>query len=235
MSTAPQVTPDPSKPIEIELGNGMVIKGANLEEAIQNAKKIVTDNVTAYRTEREKREQAESEAQALRSQLDTRRAPEPANGFNTQRYWQLFNEDPIAAQNYMDQARFGVQDPVASFNQMRQAVDNFTQQSVAAAFTAQHAADFPPASAPVLRQRVEDLVFNEGFRLSLDTLNYAYNQLVADGSITPLETAPEPEPTTPNPSLTGSSGQVSDSEISRAEQMSDEDLRKYLRSKGMNV
>ena len=232
MSTA-TVTPQPGQPIEIKLGDGSVIKGANLEEAIQNAAKRVEDNVTAYRSEKQKREEAEAEAARLRHELEAKTPPTQTDGFAKDRYYQLLNEDPIAAQNYMDQHRFGVNDPVAAFNGMRQSVDAIQQQAVAAAFSAIHSDDFPatPEAARALTQRTEQLV-GQGFRYGIETVNYAYDQLVREGTIKPLEKVDD-APLTPNPSLTGTTGNAMPDDVARAEQMSDADLEKLLRSRGV--
>lgn len=232
MSTA-TVTPQPGTPIEIKLGDGSVIKGANLEEAIQNAAKRVEDNVSAYRTEKQKREEAEAEASRLRTELESKTPQTTGDGFQKDRYYQLLNEDPIAAQNYVDQYRFGVQDPVAAFNGMRQSVDAIQQQAVAAAFSAIHAEDFPatPEAARELTRRTEQLV-NQGFRYGIETVNYAYDQLVKEGTIKPLEQE-EDAPNPPNPSLSGASGTAVPDDVARAESLSDADLEKLLRSRGV--
>lgn len=232
MSTA-SVIPE-VKPIEIKLGDGSVIKGANMEEAIQNAVKRVEDNVTAYKTEKQKREEAEAEAARLRGELDAKVTPhDDGKGFAKDRYYQLLNDDPLAAQNYLDQYRFGVPDPVAAFNGMRVAVDAIQQQAVAAAFSAVHADDFPATAeaAKALTQRTEQLV-RQGFPYNLDTVNYAYSQVVGEGLIKPLERTEETRET-PNPSLTGSGGGQLPDDIARADQMSDADLEKLLRSRGV--
>lgn len=232
MSTS-TVTPQPGTPIEIKLGDGSVIKGSNLEEAIQNAVKRVEDNVSAYKTERQKREEAEMEAARLRGELEARTPPASSDAFAKDRYYQLLNEDPIAAQNYLDQYRFGVQDPVAAFNGMRQSVDAIQQQAVAAAFSAIHADDFPatPDAASALTRRTEQLV-GQGFRYGIETVNYAYDQLVREGTIKPLEKADE-VPNTPNPSLSGATGNAIPDDVARAESMSDADLEKMLRARGV--
>lgn len=233
MSTA-SVTPAPGTPIEIKLGDGSVIKGANLEEAIQNAAKRVEDNVSAYKTEKARREELEAEAARLRGELEAKNNPAPANGaFSKDRYYQMLNDDPIAAQNYMDQHRFGVPDPVAAFNGMRYSVDAIQQQSVAAAFSAIHSEDFPatPEAAKALTTRTEQLV-RQGFPYNLDTVNYAYSQAIAEGTIKPLERVDDTAER-PNPSLSGASGGQVPDDVARAEQMSDADLEKLLRSRGV--
>lgn len=232
MSTA-QVTPE-SKPVELTLGDGSVVKGANLEEAFNNLKTMKENASGEIRRQKEELQRLQQERDSLALQAQKRPEPEPTNGFSKERYYQLLNDDPIAAQNYMDQVRFGTQDPVGAFNQMRQNIEMFSQQSVIASFHAQHP-DFPgtPDAARSLTQRWDALI-GSGFPTNVDTLNYAYSQALADGSIKPLETKEPEETLSPNPSLTGAGG-VTDNEINRAEQMSDEDLRKFLRSKGMSV
>ena len=52
--------------------------GATLEEAMQNAVKRVEDNVTAYKTEKSRREELAQEVEQLRSQVAAQKQPTPA-------------------------------------------------------------------------------------------------------------------------------------------------------------
>lgn len=240
MSTTP-TTPDPSRPIEIELGNGMVIKGSNFEEAIQNAKKIVTDNVTAYRTEKEKREQAEAEAERLRQEAEQRQnvieqasTPRQNAGFDSERYYQLLNDDPMAAQNYMDQVRFGVADPVRAFHAMREESWANVQQNVTTAFIANHP-EWNPADTQALSGRVQALL-EYGLPFNAATMHYAFEAMKQDGSAHPVELQPEPGRELPdpplNPSLNGGSGSAGFGSVD-PDNLSDADLARLLRSRGM--
>lgn len=226
----PSVTPAVT-PVEIKLGDGSVIKGATYEEAIQVAVKRVEDNQAAYREQKKRADEAEAEAARLRDS-QAKPAVQETGAFQREKYYQMLNDDPVAAQNYIDQHRFGTADPVGDFNRMRAQIDDFNQQAVVASFTAQHA-DFPggPDAARNLTDRFNQLRAS-GFPFTVDTLNYAYSQALADGSIKPLEANAE-EREIPNPSLTGSSGGQMPDDIARADQMSDADLEKLLRSRGV--
>lgn len=233
MSTS-AVTP---QELEFKLGDGSVVKAASIEEAFKTVAKMKEDTAAELRRVRE-------EAQSYRSQVDDFTAREQAarqaasgntKEFNRDHYYQLLNQDPIEAQNYIDRHRFGVDNPVESFNYMRQSVDSLTQQTVAASFLQQHADDFPAGDAEAakrLTERVTNLT-NEGMPFNVRTLNLAYSELIQEGTIKPVEKTQD-EVIVPNPSLTGGSSQAaSQAELSKIENMSDKDLEALLRSKGL--
>ncbi len=146
------------------------------------------------------------------------------------------NSDPVAAQNYLDAFRFGLPDPSqvpAHFQRMNAEIEKNRGDSLGMQFIQQHYQDFPasPESAQVLADRVKQLN-EQGHPFTLDTMNLAYSQLVDSGKITPLEQKAAEE-NEPNPSLSGAGAAIADAEIQKAETMSDDDLRKYLISKGM--
>ena len=224
------------KPIEVVLGDGSVIRGASVEEAMQNAAKRVEDNQAAYREQKQRATELEAENARLREEVEQRQQviaqqPTPANGaFDTERYYQLLNEDPIGAQNYVDQYRFGVSDPVAAFNSMREESWAVVQQNVASAFIATHP-EWNPADTSALSGRVKACL-QYGMPFNATTLEYAYESLKQDGGANPIDlTPPEPEPTPP-PTLTGSSASSGFADVN-PEQLSDSELEKFIRSRGM--
>lgn len=236
MSTAP-VTSD--SPVEVKLGDGSVVKGANLDEAFKNLATMKENASAAIKRTSDELEAERQRAAGLAAEVERLKHPQPVNDgkFNNSKYWELMNADPIAAQNYLDQARFGFESPdqvVPAFNQMRTQVDNMTQSSVAASFLAQHVDDFPAnaEAAKVLNSRVTDLVSRSGFNFDVHTLNFAYNQLVDEGQIKPLEKNTAPDEI-PNPSLGGTGSTSIPNEVTKADGMSDKDLEALLRSKGM--
>lgn len=233
-------TQAPDKPVEITLGDGSVVKGANMDEAFKNLAAMKENASLAVKTMRDDLEKERLQREALSAEVERlKNPPKPTNGneFNREHYYKLLNEDPIGAQDYVDRYRWDM-DPVQvrqQFMEMRQRVDNITQQTVAASFLQMHADDFPPdpAAARTLTQRVSDLVTKSGFAFSTDTLNYAYGQLVDEGSIKPNEQQTVVQEDTANPSLSGTGSAIADTEITKAEKMSDKELEAHLRSKGM--
>lgn len=223
------------KPIRVELGDGSVVEGANLEEAFKNLQTMKVNASNAILTERQKREQAEQEAQRFKQEAERLKAPKQTNGFNNDHYYKLLNEDPIEAQNYIDRYRFGVENPVEAFNYMRQAVDEVKQQSVGAQFLQQHAEDFPATqeAAKLLRQKTEELI-KEGHPFGLRTLNLAYDDLVDSGALKPMEKKKDDATVIP-PSLTGAGGATTDITESQAEKMSDAELLAAMKKAGMTV
>jgi hypothetical protein len=248
--------------VEVRLGDGSIVKGATMDEAFANLSKMKVDTNAALmesreslRLEKEEKERLAQEKTALEEQLRAaKEPPKPApqtdgKGFNRDTYFAMLGEDPMKAQDYVDSFRFGIESPDKvrdTFNTMRQTIDNvsqrvdgFTQQSVTAAFLAQHP-DYPqgdPEAAKILTNRVAELT-QAGFPYNPDTIEFAYMQMVGQEKIKPLElTQDDQQQATPqdapNPSLTGAGAGVLDTEAQKAEQMSDADLLKLLQSKGM--
>src|SRR5215469_9717447 len=108
--------------IELKLDNGMVIKGENAEEALKSAAKIIEDNVKYSRETKAQLEQLQQQFNAVQQQVQAQKPKEEShNGFAKDKYYQLLNEDPLEAQNYLDAYRFGIADPdqvPQRFNQM---------------------------------------------------------------------------------------------------------------------
>jgi hypothetical protein len=225
--------------IEIKLKTGEVIKAPNAEEAFKIAVKMAEDTKDVYKTEKEARERLEAQVADLSSRVQQQQTkPKGDNGFDQQEYYRLLNQDAIAAANYVDAHRFGLSDPAQvpqRFAYIGQKIDELDGNMLAGSFLQQHAEDFPatPDSARALRERVQAFASN-GYPTTIDTLNMAYNQLIEEGKIKPNEPQREEQRDEPNPSLVGA-GQhdIPESEVKKAETMSDKDLEAYLRSKGM--
>lgn len=208
-----------------------------------NLQKMYLDTTSWAKEQKQKAQDAEAEAERLRAEVEQRQGTiqqaetHQNSGFDSERYYQLLNEDPLAAQNYMDQIRFGVQDPVGAFNQMRQSADSaqfvaHTQLGYQASqtFLARHD-DFPdaPRAIEALQARVVGLIRNEQYGADIsDTIDMAYSQLVAEGVIRPVRD----ETLAPNPSLTGSGARTGFGSVD-PDSMSTGDLEKLLRSRGM--
>lgn len=235
MSTSATI---PNQPIELTLGDGSVVKGANLQEAFDNLKKMKEDTSAALKQQREQLAGVQTQYETVQQEIERLKNPprqDDGKTFQKDQYYQLLNQDPMAAQDYLDRYRWDM-DPVQvrqQFSNMAQQVSELSQQSVAASFLAQHADDFPPdpEAAKALTRRVSELQLR-GVPFNVDTMNYAYSQLVNEQTIKPVQRQ-EPD-NQPNPSLSGA-GRVSaeEAEYQKAEKMSDGDLEKYLRSKGI--
>ena len=70
-----------------------------------------------------------------------------------------------------------------------------------------------------------------GMPFNATTLSYAYDSLKKDGTAKPIELEPEPAPEPPPPSLRG--GGSSDLVPVNADNLSNDELERLLRSKGM--
>ena len=235
MSTQP-ITAD--QPVELKLGDGSVVKGANLQEAFDNLKTMKENASKAKMDAERERDQYRQQVESLQQQVEQSRPRTQDDGksFNKEHYYSLLNQDPIEAQDYIDRYRWEM-DPKQvrqRFEYIGQQVDNLTQQSVAAAFLAQHAEDFPgdPDAAKAMTSRMNELSLR-GLPFNIDTMNYAYSQLVNEQAIKPAQRQEEVTEQA-NPSLSGAGRpSTEDAELKKAEMMSDADLEKLLRSKGV--
>lgn len=223
--------------VELKLANGNIIKAPTYEEALKVAVKMTEDTQAALKAEREAASAKTQELEARVNEL-ANQIPKPApaangNGFDNQRYWQLLNSDPLAAQNYLDSVRFGIGNPEAVpgyFQRMDERINNFDQQMLASQFIYQHE-EFPatPENAAILTKQVEELV-KAGHPASIETLNMAWGHVVETGKIKPLEVTTQETEEAP-PSLPGGGGQ----EImpdDKFEKMSTQEMEAYLKSQG---
>lgn len=224
-----------STPIELKLENGNVIKAENAEEALKVAAKMIEDNSKAYRETKASLDTLQEQYQSVQQQVESLKPkPVPTNGFDKDKYYQLLHDDPIKAQNYMDAARFGIQDPEqvpGYFTGIAEKVSMLDGNTLAANFVNLHQ-DFPSDkdSASALADRVKEL--NKiGHPADLHTMEMAYSQLLNEGKIKPLEKEEEPDQLPPSPKGAGSV--ISEAEIKKAENMGTKELEALLRSKGM--
>jgi len=224
------------------------LSAPNIEEAFEHLKKMKEDTVSFAREQKQKAEELAQENARLRQQQEdweraqqreaelAAQAQQPAS-FDSARYYELLNDDPIAAQNYVDQWRFGVPDPVGVFNAMVQEVskqrlqiDSRVGADVATAFIATHPAwPHTAEAARAMCERMEQLQA-QSFPFNVSTADYAYRQLVSEGAIKPLNLEPE-EPIEAPPSLSGGGG--GSLSLPDPDSMSDRDLETLLRSRGM--
>jgi len=175
-----QVNAPKDFPGEFKLADGTVVKAANWEEAFHKAAEMKVNTAVALRDR-------EAQIETLRAaQAAPPNAPPAATGFDQKAYWELMNNDPVAAQNYLDAFRMGVDNPAnvpVLFNEMRNvsvfSADNFEIQSFM-----QKNPDFPGTD------EAADYLINRlaarNAPLTADGLEYEYLKGVRDGVIEPL-------------------------------------------------
>lgn len=224
------------KEIELTLKDGSVIKASSWEEAVKTAAKMKEDTAEALKQERAEREALRQQLEAMQSQIAQAQQPKAEPGsFDKSKYFELLNNDPLMAQNYVDAYRFGLGDPSqvpAYFSNMANSISVVEGQMLAGQFLQRHD-DFPqdPESARAVREQFQTLQ-RQGYPQTVETMDMAYQQLVTAGRIKPIE-QPDEQPDMPNPSLSGSGSVINDTELAKAESMSNEELEKLLRSKGL--
>jgi len=246
------------KTVEITLGDGSKIVGKDYEDAIKNAVKRIEDRTADLKTQQDKvaklelevsgYKQTEEEQKAERDRLaalEQQKRDKKEGGLDKVEYYRLLNEDPIAAQNYLDSVRLGVPDPSqvpGIFTGMSRKINEIDQERVASTFWRNHP-EFPQelGAAKLLDKRVGQLL-QEGHPFSARTFNMAYDELVGEEAIKPMELEDKDkdkkdkkkeEDDKANPQLTGGGGNAADdAEQRKFENMSMNDLEKIGREKG---
>jgi hypothetical protein len=179
--TLKEVTKPADFPGEFRLGDGTVVKAGNWEEAFNKVAEMKANTAAALRDR-----EAQIETLRAAQQAPPPNAPPPTSGFDQKAYWELMNADPVAAQNYLDAFRMGVDRPEhvpLLFNEMRNvstfSADNFEIQSFM-----QKNPDFPGTD------EAADYLINRlaarNAPLTADGLEYEYLKGVRDGVIEPL-------------------------------------------------
>lgn len=90
------------KEIVVETATGAVFKGTTPEEVMEKMKQSIESGSQTIRQYKEQNEQ-------LTSALGTLQRPQPVtNGqFDKAKYYEMLNDDPVKAQDYLDEARYG--------------------------------------------------------------------------------------------------------------------------------
>lgn len=240
--------------IELTLDDGSIVKGTTPDEVIKTLAKMKTDTSSALKEKNKEIEAMQAELAQLRAvqqaeaaklaqsktEQERQQRIQQNNGFDREHYYALLNDKPIDAQNYLDSFRFGIPDPQQvprAFTAMQEKISAFEQQSVAGAFIVEHYEDYDnsPANNALLNARVTQLT-SRGYPFEVATLNIAYDQLVREGAIKPLEpqAAPPAPEAPPNPSLSGNSGGAAPA-MPEFGKMTTEELRAYMKAQGMSV
>jgi hypothetical protein len=230
--TLQQVQAPKDFPGEFKLGDGTVVKAANWEEAFQKVAEMKVNTATALRDRERQIEELRGVTQTQQTQqIDT----QTDQGFNQKAYWELMNADPVAAQNYLDSFRLGVDNPAnvpLLFNEMRNvsvfSADNFEIQSFM-----QKNPDFPGTD------EAADLIINRlaqrNAPLTADNLEYEYLKGVRDGIIEPLGEEAERPYSPPNlpASSMGREEQGLLAQLRDPNQVPDDQLDNFMRRLGM--
>lgn len=240
--------------IELTLDDGSIVKGTTPDEVIKTLAKMKTDTSSALKEKNKEIETMQAELaqlramqqaelakqQTVKTEQDRQQRIQQSNGFDREHYYALLNDKPIDAQNYLDSFRFGIADPQQvprAFTSMQEKISAFEQQSVAGAFLVEHyeTYDNTPTNNAALNARVTQLT-SRGYPFEVATLNIAYDQLVREGIMKPLEPqAPPPTPEAPpNPSLSGNSGGAAPA-MPDFNKMTTEEMRAYMKAQGMAV
>jgi hypothetical protein len=192
-------------PGEFKLGDGTVVKAASWEEAFQKVADMKVHTAEALRDR-------EAQIETLRQSQAPPPVPvpEPGSGFDQKKYWELMNADPLAAQQYMDGVRFGVDPNIVPnlyrevFNASQYSADTFEITQFL-----QNNPDFPGTTEAT--DIVVDTCAEEGRPLTKENLEYVYLRSVRDGKIEPAGEEAE-QPWAP-PSLKGGGGTQSQQDI----------------------
>lgn len=186
-----------SGPVEVTLDDGTVVKAGNWQEAFQAVSKMKVDTSTALRDREKQIRDMQATHQPAAPVVQA-----PAAGFDQKHYWEMMGQDPLGAQNYLDQHRFGLESP-EQVPQVFQSMHN-TSVKTGDAFEVQsfisRNPDWPATDAAT--DYVMQTLQNEGRPVNAENLEYIYLRAVRDGVIEPL--AQEQTGTFIPPSLSGS-------------------------------
>jgi hypothetical protein len=170
-------------PGEFTLGDGTVVKAENWQEAF---KKVAEMKVNTAAAVRDREEQIRILKEQPPSTTTTTTAIQ-ANGFDPKAYWELMNADPMAASNYLDAHRFGVDSPDKVPQMFNEIVNVSTHSADTMEITAfqQMNPDFPgtPEAANLIIERLAQ----RNAPLTAANLDYEYLKAVRSGEIEPLQ------------------------------------------------
>lgn len=223
-ATGDPVAPPPEpESYEYKTATGQVYKGKTKDEVIAAVLKA-QENATLHIKEQH------DKIKDMEAKLQTQVQPAtPVNGgFQKKRYYELLEEDPLQAQDYLDGFR-------PQYGRVMGAVEKFEYGLQAQEFI-RRVPEFEDsqenATALFTRLKMENRPF------TADNMQLVYHTLQSEGVIKNAPAEP-PRPATPNPPpvMGGASGQASelaniDAEVSG---MTDAQFEDYLRKKGIPI
>lgn len=226
-SAAQSAPPPAASPSEVVLevpGTGEVFKGATLEEAAQKLAQAKANTTTALRD----RERQIRELQAVSAT-----PPGPDLGttgtFSSQKYFEIWEKNPLEAQNYLDSFRPEVQQVMSTFNEV--------DSRLAAAQFTQRCPDYPvgdPQVADALMAEMDRL----GRNADPDMMALTWYEMRDRGAIKPVNVQEQPQSyqpprAAPIPVSAGSPPPAD--AIRQFENMSTADMEAYLKKIGMKA
>lgn len=225
-----QAVADAAKPkeLEVKLSTGQVFKGATPEEVIS---KIASAQEQASTTIRDREEQIRQLNEQLAQRQATQAQPISADGtFDKKKYWELMDQNPVEAQNYLDSVRLQIpQEQVVPAYQYAYTVSQRVADQMEVARFHQTFPDFPGGdqNADLLLRECEA---RGRATNNADMLGVTFMELQREGKITPsasANTTATQQRETPPPMLGGGGGQdvITDANIEQKMwQMTDEQL-----------
>jgi hypothetical protein len=216
-------------PGEFKLGDGTVVKAANWEEAFNKVAEMKVNTAAAVRDREEQIRQLKEQPPAT----TTAAPPTNANGFDQKAYWELMNADPLAAQNYLDAFRFGVDNPAhvpQLFNEMRN-VSVHSADTMELNTFMQRNPDYP-GTEEAANLLIEQLAARNA-PLTADALEYEYLKAVRDGKIEPLGEEIQRPFAPPNLGTGASLSRNDQNLLEQIAQVPDDKLDEFYRKAGL--
>ena len=218
-----------SEEIEVKLETGQVYKGKTKDEIMDKLAKAETEATKAIR---DRDEQIRNLTAALASKASSPTTAKAAErkmdeSFDSSKYYELLQKDPLAAETYILEHNPTVQALVQKLARIDEGVETYNFQV--------RNQDYPAtkeASAAIMA-RMEA----EGRSWTADNLEIVFNTLKREGTVKPLEAKKEAEEEvkTPKPPPTVRGESFQQEAHAQIEQLSDADLEKLLRKKGLLV
>lgn len=174
-----------ASPIRVETRTGQVFEGATQEEVLRQLVQSVENGTAHIRTQSEQIQQFQQQLEQVRQP-----APQQTDKTNFQdKYWELWQKDPIQADRFAASVRLGV--PMDQVDQIeRQTIQNAasTAQNAAVSEFLNRCPDYPNEDAQVAQAMKTQLQRSfPGQAPTADTLELAFNALVRQGFVTPLD------------------------------------------------
>lgn len=228
---APVVEEPPKPAFRFEASDGTVYEADSDKALFEKVTKALNDTKAAVKVrEREKRELINAaEAQPAE--------PPAAEAYDKKRYYELMDQDPALAADYLDRYRYGVENPREVFGRVAQ--DRIAQR-VGMEFYAK-VTEYAQIETPALNKMLFDRMEEQGrAKTSPDLMALTYYELKNEGKIpkaAPTRRKAEVPPDAPPESPTGGGGGQPSGEPTYAQMMNmkKEELAEHMRKNGIQV
>lgn len=232
VTEAPPVeeTPKPA-PFRFEAADGTVYEADSDKALYEKVTKALNDTKNAVKD----RERKIHELKAAKPAETPAPETPPAETYDKKRFFELMEEDPAKALDYMDSYRFGVENPREVFGRVAQ--DRIAQK-VGMEFYAK-VTEYAQIETPALNKMLFDRMEEQGrTKTNPDLMALTYYELKNEGKI-PKASAPRRKaevPEAPPESPTGGGGQPStELTYAQAMEMKREDLAKEMKKRGIQI